>query len=68
MIVMDNNSPNIDEYTVLWVDTIPKLDSNSLLLLNEDGSVVTPHDHIVKKVARSVNSVSVAISKVNVSG
>lgn len=68
VIVMDNNSPNIDEYTVLWVDTIPKLDSNGLLLLNEDSSVVTPHDHIVKKVARSINSVSVAISKVNVSG
>jgi len=68
VIVMDNNSPNIDEYTVLWVDTIPKLDSNGLLLLNEDDSVVTPHDHIVKKVARSINSVSVAISKVNVSG
>mgnify|MGYP006925838784 CR=1 FL=1 len=68
VIVMDNNSHNIDEYTVLWVDTIPKLDSDGLLLLNEDGSVVTPHDHIVKKVARSINSVSVAISKVNVSG
>nr|DAF08946.1 MAG TPA: hypothetical protein [Caudoviricetes sp.] len=68
VIVMGNNSPNIDEYTVLWVDTIPKLDGNGLLLLNEDGSVVTPHDHIVKKVARSINSVSVAISKVNVSG
>lgn len=68
VIVMDNSSPNIDEYTVLWVDTIPKLDSNGLLLLNEDGSVLTPYDHIVKKVARSINSVSVAISKVNVSG
>lgn len=68
VIVMSNNSPKIDEYTVLWVDTVPKLDSNGLLLLNEDGSVVTPHDHIVKKVARSINSVSIAISRVNVSG
>nr|DAS09934.1 MAG TPA: hypothetical protein [Caudoviricetes sp.] len=68
VIVMSNDSPKIDEYTVLWVDTVPKLDSNGLLLLNEDGSVVTPHDHIVKKVARSINSVSIAISRVNVSG
>ena len=68
VIVMDNDSPKIDEYTVLWVDTIPKLDSDGLLLLNGDGSVVTPHDHIVKKVARSINSVSIAISRVNVSG
>lgn len=68
VIVMSNDTPGIDEYTVLWVDTIPKLDSNGLLLLNEDGSVVTPHDHIVKKVARSINSVSIDISRVNVSG
>ncbi len=68
VIVMSNDTPRIDEYTVLWIDTIPKLDSNGLLLLNEDGSVVTPYDHIVKKVARSINSVSIAISRVNVSG
>ena len=68
VIVMSTDTPGIDEYTVLWVDTIPKLDSNGLLLLNEDGSVVTPHDHIVKKVARSINSVSIDISRVNVSG
>jgi hypothetical protein len=68
VIVMSNDSPKIDEYTVLWIDTVPKLDSNGLLLSNEDGSVVTPHDHIVKKVARSINSVSIAISRVNVSG
>ena len=69
VIVMDNDSPNIDEYTVLWVDTIPKLDWDGSLLLNEDdGTIVTPYDHVVKKVARSINSVSVAISKVDVSG
>lgn len=68
VIVMSNDTPRIDEYTVLWIDTIPKLDSNGLLLLNEDGSVVTPYDHIVKKVARSINSVSIAISRVNVGG
>lgn len=68
VIVMSNDSPKIDEYTVLWIDTVPKLDGDGSLLLNEDGSVVTPHDYIVKKVARSINSVSIAISRVNVSG
>jgi hypothetical protein len=56
VLVMDNTP--IDEYTVLWVDTMPEFD--------EDGGVITPHDYIVKKVAKSLNSVSVAISKVNV--
>lgn len=68
VIVMSNDSPKIDEYTVIWIDTVPKLDGDGSLLLNEDGSVVTPYDHIVKKVARSINSVSIAISRVNVSG
>lgn len=68
VIVMSNDSPKIDEYTVIWIDTVPKLDGDGSLLLNEDGSVVTPHDYIVKKVARSINSVSIAISRVNVSG
>jgi hypothetical protein len=44
----------------MWVDTLPHL--------NEDGSTDTPHDYIVKKVARSLNGVSIAISKVRVNG
>lgn len=68
VIVMDASAPPIDEYTVLWVDTPPALDADGALLLNEDGEVLTPHDYIVKKVAKSLNSVSIAISKVVVSG
>ena len=56
VIVLDNPNTPIDEYSTLWVDTLP--------LLNEDGSTETPHDYVVKKVARSLNSVSIAISKV----
>ena len=41
---------------------------NILPILAEDGSTETPHDYIVKKVARSLNSVTIAISKVVVSG
>ena len=58
VIVLDDVNTPIDEYAILWVDTLPHL--------NGDGSTDTPHDYIVKKVARSLNSVSVAISKVMV--
>lgn len=68
IIVMDRNAPAIDEYSVLWIDTVPELDLYGHLVTNEDGSVVTPYDYIVKKVAKSLNSISLAISKVTVSG
>jgi hypothetical protein len=60
VIVLDDKNTPIDEYTILWVDTLPHL--------NEDGSTDTPHDYIVKKIARSLNGVSIAIKKVNVNG
>lgn len=68
VIVMDNSAPQINEYTVLWVDTAPLVDDFGALKLNDKGEVITPHDYIVKKVAKSLNSVSIAISKVNVRG
>lgn len=68
VIAMDNTAPPIDEYTVLWVDKTPAVDTNGELLRNEYGEVLTPHDYVVKKVAKSLNGVSVAISKVVVSG
>ena len=60
VIVMDENAAPIDEYSILWVDSTPTI--------KEDGTTETPHDYIVKKVAKSLNVVSVAISKVVVSG
>lgn len=66
VIVMESDAPPIDEYSILWIDTVPQLDDKGALALNEEGEVITPHDYIVKKVARSLNSVSIAISKVNV--
>ena len=68
VIVMGNDAPPINEYTILWVDTTPQVDEDGTLSTNDNGEVITPHDYIVKKVARSLNSVSIAISKVNVSG
>lgn len=58
VIVLDDKNTSIDEYSILWVDTLPRL--------NEDGSTDTPHDYVVKKVAKSLNGISIAISKVDV--
>ena len=58
VIVLDDVDTPINEYAILWVDTLPRL--------NENGATDTPYDYVVKKVARSLNSVSIAISKVNV--
>ena len=58
VIVLDDRDAPIDEHSILWVDTLPHL--------NDDGSTDTPHDYIVRKVARSLNGVSIAIGKVNV--
>ena len=66
VIVMDADAPPIDEYTVLWIDRMPQLDETGALAVDESGEAASPHDYIVKKVARSLNSVSVAVSKVNV--
>lgn len=69
VLVLDNgNAPKIDEYSVLWVDTLPQLDAEGRLAVDENGKVITPYDYTVKKVARSLNYVSYAISKVIVSG
>jgi hypothetical protein len=59
VIVLDDKNAPIDEHSILWVDTLP--------YLNEDGTTDTPHDYIVKKIARSLNGVSIAIRKVSVS-
>lgn len=57
VIVVDNPCCPIDEYSVLCIDSPPDFD--------EDGNLI--YDYIVKKVARSLNSVSYAVSKVKVS-
>ena len=58
VIVLDDRNTPIDEYSILWVDTLPHL--------NDDGSTTTPHDYTVKRVARGLNGVSIAIGKVDV--
>ena len=60
IIVLEDPTCPIAETSVLWIDTQPEI--------GEDGTTETPHDYIVKQVATSLNSVSIAVSKVNVRG
>lgn len=47
-----------DEVSILWIDNLP--------VLEPDGTTKTPHDYIVRGIAQSLNSVSVAVGKVKV--
>lgn len=60
VIVLEDPLCPIDEFSILWIDTMPEI--------GIDGDTETPHDYVVEKVARSINSVSYAVSKVNVRG
>lgn len=57
VIVLDDTSCLIDENTVLFIDKEPEYD--------EDGKPL--YDYMVKRVAKSLNSVSIAVTKVSVS-
>ena len=54
----------VDEYTVWWIDKTPLLDKTGNLILDEDGMPQTPWDYITRKVARSLNSTVIAVTKV----
>lgn len=60
VIVMDDPKVPITKTSVLWIETTPTI--------LPDGTTNTPYDYIVKQVAPSLNSVSIAVSKVNVRG
>ena len=57
VIVLDDPNTPIDETTVLCIDKEPSYDGSGQLIF----------DYIVRRVARSLNSVSIAVSRVNVS-
>lgn len=57
VIVTDDLSCPIDENTVLFIDKEPQYD--------QDGKPL--YDYMVKRVAKSLNSISYAVSKVTVS-
>ena len=60
IIVLDDPTFPVTETSILWIDTTPEI--------AKDGTTKTPHDYVVKQVAPSLNSVSIAVSKVNVCG
>ena len=60
VIVMDDPNVPIDTSSILWIKEMP--------VIKSDGTTDTPHDYIVKQVATSLNSVSIAVSKVSVRG
>lgn len=68
VIVLEDPNVEIDEHCVLWVDKIPELDRFNQLATDTNGGYKTPHDYIVREVARGLDSVSIAIGKVNVRG
>ena len=58
VIVTANMSCPIDENTVLFIDKLPVLDDNGDYLFN--------YDYVVEKIAKSINSISIAVKKVSV--
>ena len=70
VIVTGDRDTPIDEYAVLWIDTVPELNEDGTLKVNADGEIVTPWDYIVRKVGRGLpnfGSTVIAVSKVIVS-
>ena len=54
-----DKSLNLAESSVLWIEKTPEIAA--------DGSTATPWDYVVVKIARSLNSTTIAIKKVSVS-
>lgn len=56
----------ITEDSVLWIDSVPQLDGEGALAIDANGDAITPHNYVVKRVARSLNNILIAIDKVDV--
>lgn len=68
VIALDDPHTPIDEHAVLWIDAAPECVEDGSLAVDVTGEILTPWDYVVRKVARSLNSVLIAVSRVNVSG
>ena len=69
VIALEDRDTPIDEYAVLWIDTLPELNGDGTLKVNADGEIVTPWDYIVYKVGRGLpifGGALIAVSKVSV--
>ena len=58
LVTNDVNIP-LTEESVMWIDTSPVIDGQ--------GKTDTPWDYVVRRIARSVNYVQIAVKKVVVS-
>lgn len=67
VITLNQGENFLEIGSVLWIDTEVALDAEGHLAKDEAGNVITPYNYIVVKVANSLNFVSVAIRKVDVS-
>ena len=75
VIVTADTSFQIDENTVLFIDKDPEYENVETYEEDEENPEtyvpttirVPVYDYVVRRVAKSINSVSVAVSKVNVS-
>ena len=60
-------STDMTEESILWIDVEPKLNDDGTLVITPDDKIETPHNHIVKQISRSLNSVLLAVQRVSVS-
>ena len=51
LVISKVNAPPIDEYTVFWVDHSP---------------TQVPYDYVVKRVSKGLNSIAIALKRVDV--
>ena len=58
IVMTDDMSCPIDENTVMFIDREPEYDG--------EGNLTVTHDYIVKRVAKSLNHISIGVAKVNV--
>lgn len=58
VLVTDDPNCPITELAILWIDTDPAITS---------GAATNPHDYLVSRVARSLNSTVIGVRKVSVS-
>ncbi len=52
-----NHGFPINEFSILWIDTMPEI--------KEDGTTDTPHDYTVTRPAKDLNEWMFAIKKIN---
>lgn len=72
VIVTDDVNCPIDENSVLFIDKEPEytdaLTHNATAITTVDETVTVPvYDYTVRRVAKSINSISIAVKKVDVS-